>query len=78
MDSIWHKVASGFAQGPEKKLELSRGQIVILQTFWTDEDGVNVLMDAGDAVLPKEDAEHLGLAVIQLANTPPPTQEDLA
>ena len=75
---IWRKISSGFAQGPETVLTLSRGQEVKIETFWTDEDGVTVTVDAGDSMLLREDAEQLGLTVIQMASTPAPTPEDLA
>lgn len=77
MGTDWRKIASGFAQGPELILDLSRGQANV-QAYWSDEDGVTVTVDAGEDVLSREDAEQLGLAVIQMAGIPAPDAEDLA
>jgi hypothetical protein len=74
--TIWRNVSSGFAQGPVTSLNLRRGGQVTIQTFWTDEDGVTVHIEPPEEPMVREDAERLGLAVIQLAAIEPP--EDLA
>jgi hypothetical protein len=69
---VWRSVAAGFAQGPERVLELDKGRRVTVQAYWTDEDGVCVAVDSGGDPLPCSAAERVAVMVIQLAGLPGP------
>jgi hypothetical protein len=74
----WRLTAPGFAVGPEKVLGGLDGVRVVLSAYWTDEDGVCVSVDAGDAPIPGPLAESVAVHLIQLAALPAPVLSDLA
>jgi hypothetical protein len=72
MSEIWRSMTQGFAQGPERVVTLDGGRTATISAYWTDDEGVSVLVDAGDEPLPARDAELLAVNVIQMAGMPGP------
>jgi hypothetical protein len=72
--TVWRKYeAEDFAVGPETVLPLTGGRTAMLRAFW-DGESVSVQVDPGEEPLPREDAEALGVALIQMAATPSPDE----
>jgi hypothetical protein len=74
----WRFAAPGFAVGPEKVIGGLNGVRVVLQAYWTDEDGVCVNVDAGDMPIPGPLAEAVAVHLIQLAAVPAPVTSEFA
>lgn len=72
MSEVWRSVSQGYAQGPERIVTLDGGRLVKISAYWTDDDGVSVLVDAGDEPLPRRGAEAVAVSVIQMAGMPGP------
>lgn len=78
MAQDWRVTAPGFAVGPEKVLGGVDGGRVVLQAYWTDEDGVCVSVDAGDGPISGPLAEAVAVHLIQLAALPAPVRSEFA
>ena len=72
----WQITAPGFAVGPELVVEGSGGARAALSTFWTDEDGLCVSVDAGDVLWPGPLAERVAAELVRLAALPAPVLSD--
>lgn len=72
MSEVWRSVSQGFAHGPERVVPLDGGRTVKISAYWTDDDGVSVLVDAGDEPLPRKGAEAVAVNLIQMAGLPGP------
>lgn len=72
--TVWRKYdAEDFAIGPEFTLPLTGNRTATLRAIW-DGETVSVQVDPGEEPLPREDAEALGVAMIQMAATPSPDE----
>lgn len=72
MSGVWRSVSQGFAHGPERVVILDGGRRVTISSFWTDDEGVSVSVDAGDEPLPRKGAETVAVNIIQMAGIPGP------
>lgn len=77
MTTVWRAVADGFALGPEREFNAGNRRVT-LTTYWSDEDGVCVNVDAGDEPLPAGLAERVAVGMIQLAALPAPAISELS
>lgn len=69
----WKHVEDGFWTGPTETIGTLAGDSIIVSAMWTVEDGVNVSIDVGDALLGPADTSQLAATLNRFATLPAPS-----
>lgn len=72
MSQIWRILAEGYAEGPARIIKAADGRDVRLASYWTDEEGVSVLVEAGDEPLPADVARRVAVDLMHLSSLTAP------